>query len=219
MNTLSNDLVNLIDPKLDASESNLIGIQIDMVNVEEAVRTKNMKFILYYTKSAQHKYDLIEFATYYQYPEFINLIYNIDENQNHLAITKAYVRSNDLEILKQRLEFNTYKDMMYTINQLMITAINCKNRSMIKYFKSNYWFFKTAWCPVEFEPVSLLKLNYDGDVNLLDLVFTDLVVDTDYDIDANEHVVIYFDNWGLGLDIMLQKGDHVCAEYFRQKLR
>lgn len=216
MNTLPNDLTNLIFRFLDAAECNLLGIQMDRLDIEEAVKTKSMNFILYYAK--HNKYDLIEFATCCGCTEFINLILDVDEYQKCIAITKAYIRSNDIDTVERRTKFTSHKDMDYIVNQLMLTAINCKNKSVIKFFKTNYWFLEITWAPVHFEAEKMLRLDYNGDVKLLDFVFAELIVDNDFDVFINEHVCIYFENWQLGLDIMIEKGDHACAEYFRQKL-
>lgn len=220
MNTLPTYLNGLIINLLDAAECSFFGVDIKMISFEDALQNKDFKFILYYLRAKKYRYlcSIHRHNTQNKpiQSESMILINNIYERMTDIGTMKTFVKINNIDMLFERFDFYYIQSatLDHVLNELMITSINCKNREVITSLKNRSKIVQ-EWISPIWDAEKILKANFNGDIELLDLVITDLVVDG---ILGYGMEYFYFDDWQYALNIMLEKGDHVCAEYFQNKL-
>lgn len=222
MNTLPNDLTNLVLKFLDAAEWNLVGFQIEFMSVDETVRTNNFQFILYHNKKK-----LMEYAVYHKDKDLMDLLWKhfiVDDYA--LAFIRGLIRRNDIQEIKNHIPDDEVLGMHGSVDgelfsNLIITAVECKNKDIISLLTS------LGHHPPTWNFEKILSADYNGDIELLDYVLNRTYIDNEEfdnpypDIDYTFHspqMYIPFDDWKLGLDRMIKKGDLVCADYFRKKI-
>lgn len=223
MNTIPNDLTDLILKFLDAAEWSLLGFQIEFVSVDETVRTNNIPFVLYHNKEK-----LLEYAVCYENENLTTLLWkHFFINDYALAFTRGLIRRNDIQELKNYIPDEEVLGMHGScdgelFSNLMITSIECKNKDIIDLLTS-IGYHPPVW---NFEKI--LLADYNGDVELLSYVLSRTYVDNDEfhnpdpNIDYTFHspqMYIPFNDWKFGLECMLKKGDLVCADYFQKKIK
>lgn len=243
MDTLCDDLLTIISNFLDAGECCLFNLNLEVLSIEEAVRTKNIKFTTFYIKTNLLK--LIEHATYHGELTFIAFISKLETlnqmlliingicpryyhegfldptpelEQQIKAVLYGLVRKNDISGIACLAGWDELGfDDSELMTDLMVVAINHKNYDVISYLTSTGP-APQNWAPPDWDLKKILKANYDGDTSLLDHVVTSLILENT-DIDWMEPWQYnYFEDWHLGLNCMVEKGDEKCAQYFQSKL-
>lgn len=86
MDTLPNDLGNLIAQHLDAAERNLFGSCLSKISVDDAIKSNDWRFILYYTKTAKGIEELLEFAFCHDNQKLYSELYTIAKRHNKWQI-------------------------------------------------------------------------------------------------------------------------------------
>lgn len=216
MNTLPADLSGLIINFLDAAESIFFGASFNIINIYKAIRTKNFKFILYYLNFKKYRHYVGDIhITRNESIEYMNVIDYIYEQMTDITTMKILIRTNNIKMLFKRFNFIQHSKLDYVFNELIITAIDCKNREVITKLKNRSKIVQ-EWISPIWNAEKILKANFNGDVELLDLVITDLIVDGILGDYSMEYTL--FNDWQNALNIMLEKGDYVCAEYIQHKL-
>lgn len=238
MDSICNDLLDTIYKFSDAGECCLLNFNLEILTVEEAVKTKNIRFILFYLKTCIIK--LIEHAAYYDHLTFIAFVSKLEvynqmativdgryprysykqflhptpELEQHIkAALHGLVRKSDIIGIERLAGWDELGfDNSELMTDLMVVAINHKSYNVISYLTSTGP-APQCWSPPDWDLEKIFKANYDRDTALLDYVVQNLILEN---MESEQYN--YFEDWQFGLNCMLEKNDHLCAEYFRNKL-
>lgn len=228
MDTLPNDLLALIVPKIDATESsllllttnnNLFNVNIEL-SLKEIIKTNEYRLIRHHMKTEKSLLKMVKYLSMYGRTEdsIIDMLVDYYESVLgkvacigdlfYIAYIKGAIISNNHKIFNDYIDcFNVgipgFFSMVFSI--VLKDAIKYKRLTMLeKCFNVNDCVeqkleFTPPPNPWDFETIMTAK--YDGDTVLLNYIVNKT----------------NFNDWNYGAEMMAWNQDTVCMQYFINK--
>lgn len=115
MDTLPNDLTNLVLNYLDVVDHNLLGFNVNKISIDDTVKNNDWKFILYYKKTAKCIEELMEFAIYHENPKLYSELYTFAQRCNKSELNAFRLKYGDrlalIDMYKDKYE-GAYKKLV-----------------------------------------------------------------------------------------------------------